>query len=286
MKKIIFIGLIIGLGACKTVEVKQEPELLQMPDKYGTFLINSTNSDFSWETVFQDSSLKFYIHKSLNHNLDIAQAKQQILMNESHILHARGLLLPNLNSFNSFGQRRFGAYTMDGIGNFDTNFSPNLTEDQFIPEHLPDFLIGFQSSWEVDVWSKLRNKKASAVARYLASQEGLTWLMTNIVANTAQIYYELIAIEAELDIINETRILQDRALQIIRLQKSAGKVNELAVNQFEAQLLNFNAMAVQREMDKKLLQNAFFNVMGVYPQPLTVSSREVLEQDLEITLLN
>ncbi len=57
---------------------------------------------------------------------------------------ANGALLPSLSAVTSAGQQRFGEYTMDGVGNFDTNFSANVPPDRRIPVNLPDYYLGFQ----------------------------------------------------------------------------------------------------------------------------------------------
>ena len=50
--------------------------------------------------------------------------------------------------------RKFGLYTMDGAGNISTEITP----DQIVPIDLPDFYLGLQSSWEIDVWGRLRSQ--------------------------------------------------------------------------------------------------------------------------------
>jgi outer membrane protein, multidrug efflux system len=284
MKKILYSMLTFWLMACKSTQISPTPDLLVMPDKFGEYESAAVNSAFSWQSIFTDSSLQQIIQLALTQNLQIAQEQQLLAVAESHILYARGFLIPNLSAANSIGQRRFGKYTMDGVGNFDTNFSPNLTQDQLVPEHLPDFLFGFQSNWEIDVWRRLRNQKEAATARYLQSSQGLKWLKTNIVANTSIFYYQLLALEAELTIINETVALQEQALSIIRLQKMAGKVNELAVNQFEAQALNFKTLAKQREMEMKQLANAFYFILGTYPTAILMDAESLTKDEFQIMI--
>jgi outer membrane protein TolC len=77
---------------------------------------------------------------------------------------AKGALLPSLNGVTSVGQQRFGEYTMDGVGNFDTNLSGNVPPERRIPVNMPDYYLGFQSSWEVAAWGKLRNRRKATTA--------------------------------------------------------------------------------------------------------------------------
>ncbi|MCP6423626.1 hypothetical protein NL463_30400, partial [Klebsiella pneumoniae] len=69
---------------------------------------------------------------------------------------SRAAMLPGLNAQVSGGLDRYGNYTMNGVGNYDTNFSPNIDENRRIPyPATPDYFAGFRSSWEIDIWGKL-----------------------------------------------------------------------------------------------------------------------------------
>ena len=61
---------------------------------------------------------------------------------------------------------------MNGVGNYDTNLSDNVQGNQLIPNPTPDFFLGARSTWEVDLWGKLHNRRKAAYIRFLASQEG------------------------------------------------------------------------------------------------------------------
>ena len=115
--------------------------------------------------------------------------------------------------------RRFGLYTMDGAGNIVTEIQPG----KLVPIDLPDLYIALQATWEVDIWGRLRNQRKAAVSRMLASQEGAHLVMTNVVADVAVAYYELVALDNELAILRETVVRQEEALNVIERQKDAGR---------------------------------------------------------------
>jgi multidrug efflux system outer membrane protein len=85
---------------------------------------------------------------------------------------------------------------------------------------------------------KLRNAKAAAVERYLSSIEGRHFAVSNMVAEIAASYYELVALDNQLAIIEQNIGIQSDALRIVKIEKEAAKVTQLAINRFEAQLLN------------------------------------------------
>jgi outer membrane protein TolC len=172
---------------------------------------------------------------------DIKIGFLQLAMSKADFGYQRGLLKPAVNGIVQPSMRRFGKYTMDGIGNFDTNFSPNITDDQIIPKNLPDLQIGLQSSWELDIWGKLAKRRKASALRYLATESGQQWLITSLVADVASSYGQLIALDKELDILKNNIEIQRKAFELVQVQKEAGSVNESAVQQLEAQWLNSRA---------------------------------------------
>ena len=62
---------------------------------------------------------------------------------------------------------------------------------------------GLNASWEIDIWKKLRDEKDAAVAHYLSTVEGKNFILSNLIAEIANNYYELIALDRQLDIIHQ-----------------------------------------------------------------------------------
>jgi NodT family efflux transporter outer membrane factor (OMF) lipoprotein len=174
---------------------------------------------------------------------------------------------------------RYGRYTMDGAGNITTDILPG----EIVPINLPDYLVGLQTAWEVDITGKIRNRKRAALARYLASVEGRNWVVTNIVAEVAANYYELLSLDHELELIRETIANQQNALNTVTIQKETGRANELVVRQFKAQLLN--SQALELEITQQIIQTeSQINVLlGRYPQPI-VRNKNSFDQIIPPTI--
>lgn len=199
-----------------------------------------------------DSLLNRLIQKVLNNNLDLKMNQLSISLNRLQYIQDRGLLSPTASIILQPGLRKFGKYTMDGIGNYDTQFSPNITKDQIIPELLPDVLMGIQSSWELDIWGKLAKKKKASAYRFIASEVGQKWYETNVVTEVVSNYGQLITLDKELEILKFNIEIQKNALELVRIQKEAGIVNESVVQQFEAQWLN--TQAKEGEIFQQIIQ--------------------------------
>ncbi|MEQ9305691.1 MAG: TolC family protein, partial [Marinoscillum sp.] len=136
------------------------------------------------------------------------------------------------------------------------------------PEPLGDLMVGAYAYWELDVWKKLRNSKKSAFTRYLSSVEGKNFMVTNLVAEIATSYYELLALDNQLAIAKQNIEIQTDALKIVKLQKESARVTELAVRRFEAQVLNTRSL--QFDIQQKIIEteNRINYLLGRYPQPI------------------
>jgi outer membrane protein TolC len=150
-----------------------------------------------------------------------------------------------------------------------------------------DHFVGLEASWEIDVWGKIRNMKNAEKSRFLASQEGRNLLITNIIATVADLYYELIALDNELRIIQKNIELQNTAVIMIKLQKQGGNVNELAVKQFNAQLLNTQALEFVKTQEIIEVKNQLNFLCGNFDFVKELGeNRELINLDNEISLSN
>lgn len=256
------------LSSCKVSAPVQLPASVQLPESFTGSTDTSSIGYTPWDTFFSDTVLVQLIETALQNNLDRRVALQRIEMSKAAITYTKGALLPQVNAVVSAGVEKFGDYTLNGVGNYDTNLSDNITQDRRIPNPTPDYFIGVRSSWEVDMWGKLRSQKKAAVARFMASQKGLHLLETTLIAQVAQFYYELLALDSQLDIIRRNIQLQEKAVELIEVQMSAGKVTQLAVQQITAQLLNTRSLEAEVQQRIVAMENELNLLLGRFPQPI------------------
>jgi len=231
--------LVFGISACQTN--------LRFQNRVDADLVNyRQNSEQASVSDVQacwkrDSLLVQLIDSVLVRSNDIKIGFLEMAMSRADFAYQRGLRKPVAAGVIQPSLKRFGKYTMDGVGNFDTQFSPNISKDQIIPENLPDLLIGMQASWEWDIWGKLAKRKKASALRYLATESGQQWLITSLVSEVASAYGQLVSLDQELEILKTNISIQRKAFELVQVQKEAGTVNESAVQQLEAQLLNSRA---------------------------------------------
>jgi NodT family efflux transporter outer membrane factor (OMF) lipoprotein len=167
---------------------------------------------------------------------------------------------------------KVGRYTSQGAGDASTDIKPGKA----VPDWLPDYRIGITASWEADIWGKLHNAKQAAVTRYLSTIEGRNFVITNLVAEIANSYYELLALDNQLQIVKQSLQLQQNALEVIRIQKQAAAATELAVKKFEAEVLNSQSMQFNILQKIKERENTINFLLGRYPQPIQRDTADFL----------
>jgi NodT family efflux transporter outer membrane factor (OMF) lipoprotein len=256
--------LLIVLSGCSSLNTDLSIPEKAMPDSFPHQKSATSIANINWREYFTDTHLQKLIDTAIHNNLDLQMALQRIEISRSSVKLANGALLPQVSLNIGGNVRKFGLYTMDGAGNATTD----ITAGQTVPINLPDMYLGLQTSWEIDVWGKLRNQRQSAISTYLSSIEGTNFVISTLVAEVAIFYNELLALDNELDFIQQTIQKQQEALEVIKLQKEAGRANELAVQQFKAELLNTQVLAKNVQQQIIETENKINFLLGRYPQPI------------------
>ncbi len=229
---------------------------------------SSGSGTIAWSHFFNDPYLTLLIDTALQNNQELNIILQEIQISKNEIRVRKGEYLPFVGIKAGAGAEKPGRYTSRGANDAQAEMLPGKE----IPETLPDFMAGAYATWELDIWHKLRNAKKAAVARYLSSIEGKNFMVTNLVAEIASAYYELLALDNELDILESNIEIQKNALQIVKLQKEAAHVTELAVRRFEAQVLHTQSLQYSIQQQIIETENRINFLLGRYPQNIKRNS--------------
>ncbi len=251
----LYLAVAVMASGCKIADTPLLPEPTPMPKTYIGHSDTLTDGDLAWQEFFTDTLLSEMIELTLANNYDLLSAKQRVEVARAAYTVRQGDLLPSLNIAGT-----------TNIGNLNQNMIADADQDRFRPTMREEYFVGFQSSWEADIWGKLRSRKKAAYTRFLASEKGRHLLTTAIVGEIARLYYELLAVDNEVEVIRKNIELQEIGLEIINIQKMGGRATELAVQQFTAQLLNTRALEKEKEQRIIELETEINLLMGRYPQ--------------------
>jgi multidrug efflux system outer membrane protein len=244
----------------------QRTENKSVPASFNTNIVtDSTNTaKVTWNTFFNDQNLNSLIDTALKNNQELNITLQEIQIGKNEIQARRGEYLPFIGVKAGADLDKVARYTSRGASEATTEIKPGKE----MPDPLPNYLLAAYATWEVDIWHKLRNAKKAAVTRYLSSVEGRNFMVTNLIAEIADSYYELLALDNQLDIVKKNIDIQNNALKIVRIQKEATRVTELAVRRFEAQVLSTQSLQYGIQQKITETENKINFLLGRYPQPI------------------
>lgn len=235
-----------------------------------------------WKQFFADKELQHLVELALKNNQELNVRMQEIIIAHAEAAARRGEYLPRVNAGLGVGVEKVGGFTSQG-------FSDKATG---VPEHLGNFGFGLTATWEVDVWGKLRNAAKSATARAEASAAAKDFMVTQLVAEIARTYYELCALDLQLEVLKRNIKLQTDGLEVVKSEKQAARVTELAVLRFSAELLKNTSRIYDLEQERVQAENRLNFLVGRFPQPVTRDAQamlaplpEVIESGLPSQLL-
>lgn len=276
-KYIVAIALSLVLASCKapmaTVikdEVKENvPQSFNQEDQGDA---NNNSGTTPWRQFFTDPNLVALIETALKNNQELMITLQEIEIAKSGVLAKKGRLTPTVTAGVGAGLKKSGGYTSEGAGDATTEIEPGKE----MPDPLGNFEGGLTANWEIDIWKKLRTEKESAVAHYLSTVEGKNFVLSNLIEEVADNYYELLALDNQLDIIQQYIKLQQKALEISKIQKEAAAATELAVKKFEAELAKSKATeyTIRQQITEK--ENEINSLCGRFPQPIVRTKEDFM----------
>lgn len=259
------LSICLAIAGCKVPAVMQRTENKSVPESYNNNKQDTASmANLQWREFFKDQYLASLIDTALKNNQELMITMQEIEIARNDIRLRKGAILPSVRFGAGSGIEKVGRYTSQGAGDASTEITPGKE----VPDWLPDYNFGVHAEWEVDIWKKLRNAKKAAVTRYLSTIEGKNFVLTNLVAEVANSYYELVALDNQLAIVQQNIGLQKSALEIIKVQKEAARTTELAVQKFEAEVLNSQSLEFEIRQNIKETENRINFLLGRYPQEI------------------
>ena len=258
------LGICIIAAGCKIPAVTQSAGMRPGPASYNTSTDTLNTAVTNWRSFFKDKYLADLIDTALNNNQELLITFQEIEMARNDIRIKKGAMLPSVGLHAGAGVDKVARYTSQGAGDASTEITPGRE----VPEVLADYSVAAVANWEVDIWKKLSNAKQAAVKRYLSTVEGKNFVLSNLVAEVADSYYELQALDNQLDIVRQTITLQKQALEVVKLQKNASRATELGVQKFEAEVLGSQSREFDLLQQIKETENRINFLLARYPQEI------------------
>tara|TARA_R110002050_G_scaffold536_3_gene3800 strand:- start:4814 stop:6226 length:1413 start_codon:yes stop_codon:yes gene_type:complete len=226
-------------------------------------------ADLSWKDLFKDQYLEQYIEEGLQNNMDIRIAIQQMIAAEAYAKQGKAGYLPTLSAGPNYTHQEYSENSQ-----FGSIFSGGLDT----------YDITAKLSWEADIWGKIRSNKRASQADYLQSVAGHQAVKTQLISNIANTYYNLLALDAQLEVTKQTIATRKSGVETIKALKEAGQVTQVAVDQNIAQYNSARALQIDIEAAIFKAENTLSILLGKAPQEFERSRLDNQSIDQEIEL--
>jgi multidrug efflux system outer membrane protein len=259
------------LAACRSSSTYRKPTVT-VPDTFRGAPAQETAAgeaaslaDLKWFEVFQDENLQELVRAAYARNHDLRDAGARIEAARANFGIAQADRLPSVGGAGDLTTLRFS-----NSGNFP--LPPGVSQKRTFGGVALNLL-----SFEVDIWGRLRKASDAAKAEILAAEETRKALMTTVLSEVAGGYFNLLALDAELEIARRTLLTREESLQVITVREKRGLATMLDVRQAE-QLVFTAAQAVpQIEQQIEQTENRISLLLARHPGPIP-RGRPLIEQ--------
>ena len=218
-----------------------------------TLAVNDTTNfgNLAWKSVFTDPQLQSLIDTALVHNTNMLNAALNVKMVEEQLKVAKLAFVP-----------QFTFSPQGTISSWDGNKATQV------------YSLPINASWSVDLFGNLLNAKRSAQMSLLATKDYQLVVQTKLIANVANMYYTLMMLDKQLELVDNMAQLTKDTWDLMKLQKDLGRTKETSVQSAEA---NYYSVKAQGEDLKRQIRETENSLSLVLGQPAQTIARGKLE---------
>ena len=247
---LMLLAAIMPAASCSGVKNCTQPQLGEVPQSVPGIAAATdtlTMADMEWWRIYTDVELAEIITEALEHNRDLAAAMARV----EEARHIYGIAQRNL------------APTLSGTvgGSYETN-------DYHNEKHVsdPEYDLKATVAWEIDLFGAQKWERRGAKADYLASVENQRAARMTVIAEVVRLYYSLVALDNELDIVRRTLSTREESVRMAKLRFEGGLTHETPYRQAQVELATTAALVPGLESRIRATQNALTLIMGRYPE--------------------
>lgn len=247
-----------ALSGCQLGKHYTRPQL-ELPETLDSLSVDSSSiGDYPWEQLYTDTTLQGLIRKTLTYNKDMLIAAARI---------KEMAAMKRIDYANLFPQVGVKVYAEKEAENYGGDHYKQSSE----------FDLKGTATWELDLWGKLRWAKDKSIADFVGSLENQSALKMSLIAQVAQSYFELVALDNELSIVKKTVDARQESLHLVRLRYEGGLIPEIPFRQAQVELARTATLVPDLERKITLKENEIAFLTGEYPHRI---KRSVLPEEV------
>ena len=274
--KIINLVLLAGIAgffySCKVTDTYQDPQI-EKSRQDNLFRQKTSNDSIStanvaWNQIFTDAKLQNIINKTIQNNLDLKVAVARIQEASAVFKQSKLQNLPSLDGVASITETKNSAAAQGG---------------NFVMPDLLVYRLGISTGWEVDIWGRIKSLKRSAYAGFLQSDAAKRAVQTQLIAQAANLYYQLISLDKQLEITKQTIELRKKDVETVEALMDAAYLTGADVEQSKANLYSAQLTIPDLELQIQQTENSLNVLMNDNPHSIDRNSidSQVVYTDLE-----
>jgi outer membrane protein, multidrug efflux system len=252
--RMLCLGLVCVLTSCKVGPDYSRPEIpvseaFRMAEEQKDV---QSLANVPWWELYRDEELQRLIHMALEENKDLKRAVATVDEFAARMLVAKTDFVPQMNA--TVNAPAFGNTRNVGFPGF-----PNIF----------NYYIQGNLTWELDFWGRIRRSNEAALGDLLAREENRRAVILQIVASVAQAYFELRQFDLQLEIAARTLRAWDESVKLAKARFRVGYINQLDVDQFEAEQANATARIAELKRQMVQKENEISVLLGRNPAGIT-----------------
>ena len=270
---LVLLAVIAGFFySCKVTDTYQDPQI-EKSRQDNLFRQKTSNDSIStanvaWNQIFTDAKLQNIINKTIQNNLDLKVAVARIQEASAVFKQSKLQNLPSLDGVASITETKNSAAAQGG---------------NFVMPDLLVYRLGISTGWEVDIWGRIKSLKKSAYAGFLQTDAAKRAVLTQLIAQAANLYYQLISLDKQLEITKQTVELRKKDVETVEALMEAAYLTGADVEQSKANLYSAQLTIPDLELQIQQTENSLNVLMNDNPHSIDRNSidSQVVYTDLE-----
>jgi multidrug efflux system outer membrane protein len=269
--------MLLVLTSCQIPPLRKPAPAQNLPPNYNVGSSSEYSPLLGIDQFFNDPVLTNLIRQGLAGNQDLKILAEDIQIAQNEVLGRSGAYLPLVSLGAGASIEKPSKYTRNGAVEEELLIPPGRR----FPNPLPDYLIAANITWQLDIWRALRNARDAAALRYLGTAEGRNYTVTRLVAEIAENYFGLMALDQRIENLNQIIVLQQRSLEIAKARLAFARGTMLGVQRFEAEVRRNQSEKLIIQQEIVQVENRINFLLGRYPQPVPRQSAKFLDLNIQ-----
>jgi outer membrane protein, multidrug efflux system len=271
-------SMLLVLASCGIPHLRQAEPGPELPATFNGAISPENSAQLGIEEFFNDPILACLIRQAFLGNRELKILDEEVEVARNEILARQGAYCPFVTFGATSGLDRPSLFTPLGTAERQLEYYPG----HHFPDPLPNFQLGLNLFWQLDIWRELRNARDAAEQRYFAASDRRNYFVTRLVAEIAENYYTLMALDKRMETLDQTIELWEQSYKTAKSKLEAGRGTELAVQRFKAEVHKNQSEKLIARQEIVEAENRINFLVNRFPQPVERASAGFFDLNIHV----